>query len=713
MNLPISGCTKEKTITVISFHVSSQIVILFFFLCFILSCTQNNFEGSLEGTWEYRTGFDESWLMEKESLEWITVDLPLNLKTIIREIGNQETITLCKEIPLNIINSFKNNQNLIFRSGQMSNAADFYFNTTYIGSLQSSEPAYVDTGDEYITYLPSGFNPETRKNYIFMVIHSSGAESVHGLIGRNIEIGKSRQIYSHLYARIIMTIIMICIYFLIGCYFIYVGVRIPHKLSYIYYGAYCLLTAFFHFIYYPAHFFLIISDHLLSYTLMHAAQFLSAPLLILFIHALHTKGLPLILKIWTAGCILLAFVLLFLRPFPLDILSVFWLVVWIFVLIYMVVIMTQYLQRNKKEALLIIMGLSITLFSIVFDFLSNEGFINHLPIGVYTSFFAISLFSIAIISRFIQTYKKVGYLNVELEMRMEERTKRLEAAQEKLIDTAHKAGMAEVATSILHNLRNILNSMSIACEEITETLDYSRLEGLAKANDLLRDYEKEIHTFLTQDPKGTLLITYYLDIEKMLKEEHEKIITETEQIKKNLIMVKKIIDIQQEYAKRELVENELDLHQTIEEAIKIQNNEFIQTNVVIEKQYSRLPSIKGQKACVIQILLNIFKNACTAMQQNEPWNRILTIKTGIKKEKSIFIRIGDNGIGIRKEDLEKIFNFGFTNQENGHGFGLHACADIINKMGGTITAQSNGPGKGASFTLYFPFQTIIHKKNVT
>ena len=99
-----------------------------------------------------------------------------------------------------------------------------------------------------------------------------------------------------------------------------------------------------------------------------------------------------------------------------------------------------------------------------------------------------------------------------MEKRIKERTEKLEETQTKLIDTAHKAGMAEVATTILHNMKNILNSMSISCEEIIETLKKSKLTGLLKANTLLKEHKDDILVFLSGDPKGRLIIEYYLNV---------------------------------------------------------------------------------------------------------------------------------------------------------------------------------------------------------
>jgi signal transduction histidine kinase len=66
------------------------------------------------------------------------------------------------------------------------------------------------------------------------------------------------------------------------------------------------------------------------------------------------------------------------------------------------------------------------------------------------------------------------------------------------------------------------------------------------------------------------------------------------------------------------------------------------------------------------------------------------------------ITVTDNGVGIPPENMARIFNHGFTTKKDGHGFGLHSGANAAKEMGGSLTAHSDGPGKGATFTLELP-----------
>jgi two-component system, LuxR family, sensor kinase FixL len=66
------------------------------------------------------------------------------------------------------------------------------------------------------------------------------------------------------------------------------------------------------------------------------------------------------------------------------------------------------------------------------------------------------------------------------------------------------------------------------------------------------------------------------------------------------------------------------------------------------------------------------------------------------------ITVADNGVGVAPESFSRLFTQGFTTKKEGHGFGLHSSALAAEEMGGTLTCVSEGPGRGAAFTLELP-----------
>jgi signal transduction histidine kinase len=106
----------------------------------------------------------------------------------------------------------------------------------------------------------------------------------------------------------------------------------------------------------------------------------------------------------------------------------------------------------------------------------------------------------------------------------------------------------------------------------------------------------------------------------------------------------------------------------------------------------------------MQIVINLLSNARYAVRDRDNTSKIITVRLKKKGDDRFLVEIADNGIGIPGENLDKIFNLGFTTRKGGHGLGLHSAAIYAKKMGGSLKAHSGGPGKGAVFTLELPLR---------
>lgn len=285
---------------------------------------------------------------------------------------------------------------------------------------------------------------------------------------------------------------------------------------------------------------------------------------------------------------------------------------------------------------------------------------------------------------------------------VESQTEKLREAQKHLMEIAHQEGMAEIAIGVLHNIGNIVNSISISSEEIIHTINTSKIEGLIKANELLLSHKDQLDRYIKDDPKGKLLPEYYIKVGEVLKKEYEKIEEEAKELLKKVKMIKDVIITQQDYSNLGLFIEKLNLLSIIEDVLKVEESHFTKYNIKIEKRYSNNQNfiIRGQKSKIFHILLNLLKNASDAVRNNDLNNRLIILQINQDKEK-VYLNVIDNGIGIVKENLTKIFNYGFTTKKDGHGFGLHSCANFMAEMGGKILAESEGLGKGSTFTLIF------------
>lgn len=303
--------------------------------------------------------------------------------------------------------------------------------------------------------------------------------------------------------------------------------------------------------------------------------------------------------------------------------------------------------------------------------------------------------------------KEVRQYALELEQKVEERTKELKTAHNQLIEAAHQAGMAEVAIGVMHNIGNLLNSVSISTEEICNTIKYSKLTGLDKANQLLDTNRENLATFFANDSKAALLPDYYLQITQSLKGEHKKIWDEALQLIEKTALMREIIRTLQDYASSNIqlvFEEKVEISSIIDNALKIQESNLNKNDVKIIKQYEAIEPIETHKTKLTHILVNLIKNAVEAMRGNRENESILKIKLYQNELNNIVIEVSDNGEGIAPENLKKIFTYGFTTKADGHGFGLHTCANYLNEMGGNISVHSDGIGKGATFKI------VLNKK---
>lgn len=292
----------------------------------------------------------------------------------------------------------------------------------------------------------------------------------------------------------------------------------------------------------------------------------------------------------------------------------------------------------------------------------------------------------------------------QLEARVKERTAELKAAQEKIVESAHRAGMAEVATDVLHNVGNVLNSINVSAKFIQEKVSNSKVANLKKVIDMISDRADDLGTFLTQDERGKHIPVYLTEAAKLIIHEHTDTLEKLCSLTRNVEHIKQIIKAQQGYARAGGVEMFVNLNEVIEDAIEINSASLARYEVDLKLDLAELPKIHLDKQRVLQILVNLINNAKYALSKNGRKEKVLAIRCYRLGEDRLRIDVEDNGVGISKENTAKIFRHGFTTREGGHGFGLHSSALAAQDMGGSLAVHSDGPGHGATFTLELPLK---------
>jgi PAS domain S-box-containing protein len=279
----------------------------------------------------------------------------------------------------------------------------------------------------------------------------------------------------------------------------------------------------------------------------------------------------------------------------------------------------------------------------------------------------------------------------------------LEKMHKQLLETSRQAGMAEVATGVLHNVGNVLNSLSVSVTLVGGQLRRSDVANLRRATAILREKNGCLAQYLTTDPKGKLLPEFLGAAADQLAEDQTRMVAEMDSVTKHIEHIKQIVTMQQSYAKVSGAFENLPVASLVEDALQMNAAAFSRHQVAVVREISQdVPPVCVDRHKVLQILINLFSNAKYAMEAQNTRNKQLVVRVESAAPDRVKIIVRDNGVGIAPDHLVKIFTSGFTTKKDGHGFGLHSGANAAREIGGRLTAQSEGVGLGASFTLELP-----------
>jgi PAS domain S-box-containing protein len=295
---------------------------------------------------------------------------------------------------------------------------------------------------------------------------------------------------------------------------------------------------------------------------------------------------------------------------------------------------------------------------------------------------------------------RVGTLE-DITERKEAETQLARVNQE-LIRASREAGIAEVATGVLHNVKNVINSINISAGVISEQLHRSKSSNLTKVTALLREHAGDLGSFITEDPHGKLLPGYLEQLDERLAAERAALLGELQTFETNVQHIKEIVRMQQDYSKLGGTSEKAKPVDLMEDSLRIVAAGLARHGIqVVRENDANLPEITVEKHKVLQILVNFIRNAKHACQASDRPDKKLVLQVANGGE-FIQFAVRDNGIGISPENLNRLFEHGFTTKKEGHGFGLHSAALAVRQLGGDIQAHSGGVGKGATFSLKLP-----------
>ncbi|MFL1417823.1 ATP-binding protein [Pseudomonas fildesensis] len=287
---------------------------------------------------------------------------------------------------------------------------------------------------------------------------------------------------------------------------------------------------------------------------------------------------------------------------------------------------------------------------------------------------------------------------------------RMSQVQTELHAKSRQAGMAEIATTVLHNVGNVLNSVNVSAELVSSQMRTSKAQGLGKVAQLMNEHVNDLSDFLTRDHKGKMLPGYLLKLAEVVTAEQQGIIEELGRLTKGVDHIKTIVAAQQSYAVAVSVVETVPVPELIDDALRMSAGSLARQEVTVVKEIADLPLLSLDRHRVLLILVNLISNAKQALDGVVDRSPCITLDASLADGSVLRITVTDNGNGIAPEYLARIFSHGFTTRKDGHGFGLHSCALAAQEMGGSLTVHSDGAGQGATFTLDIPLDAPQNKR---
>ena len=217
---------------------------------------------------------------------------------------------------------------------------------------------------------------------------------------------------------------------------------------------------------------------------------------------------------------------------------------------------------------------------------------------------------------------------------------------------------------------------------------------------MLEEQGDQLGSFIANDERGKRLPAYLAQLSSQLLADREAALTELASLVKSVEHIKDIVRMQQTYATLGGVAERVAVEDLVNDSVRLNAEAFSRHKVALECEFEQVPAITVDKHRVLQILVNLIRNAKYACEDSGRSDKRITIRvTGCAV--GVAIAVVDNGVGIPPENMTRIFSHGFTTRAGGHGFGLHSAALAAQELKGSLQVASDGLGCGAPSGLNF------------
>lgn len=284
--------------------------------------------------------------------------------------------------------------------------------------------------------------------------------------------------------------------------------------------------------------------------------------------------------------------------------------------------------------------------------------------------------------------------------------KRMEEEQlqlhEQLLETSRQLGMAAVASDVLHNVGNVLNSINVSIGVIADLLKHSMVGDVGRISQLFQKHREDLGNYFSTNPKGKQIPPYLEKLSGQLMEERRVAIAEIDRLREHAHQALQCVAAQQDLGTPSGITEPISVVELLEEALVVNHELLAAGPVRVTREFQEIPQLVVDKRQVLEVMIDVMKNACQAMSSVSDKHLIVRAKLIPGPPDSVCLEIQDSGVGLVPGDLITIFRQGTSSQSGGRGMSLHHGALMAKNLGGSLQAHSEGLGHGATFSLELP-----------
>ena len=284
---------------------------------------------------------------------------------------------------------------------------------------------------------------------------------------------------------------------------------------------------------------------------------------------------------------------------------------------------------------------------------------------------------------------------------------------EEALAQAFAQGRLEIVETILHNIGNAINSVTVGVNVLQENLVGNQLiHRFSALADMLKAHQEDWVDYIKDDPKGQQVLPFMIALAADFADQNKTVVETLVRVSERVTHITDIIRTQKSSSQSSMTWKIIDLRQTIMSTLKLQQDSIDKSGIQVHVNCENAPQeIRVQESQFHQMLVNLVKNSIEAIDELIQSGKLdETPRIGVEAYISgefLCLDVTDNGIGIAPQNLKLIFTAGYTTKESGTGLGLYSSANFVIGSGGQIYPLSEGIGKGTTMRIMLRRSSVI------